>query len=52
MIIFDESTSSLDTNTEDRLLEALDNYIKDKTVITIAHRQSTINKSDRVVKLK
>jgi len=52
VIIFDESTSSLDTNTEDRLLEALDNYIKDKTVITIAHRQSTINKSDRVVKLK
>ena len=37
--------------TEDKLLEALDEYIKDKTVITIAHRQTTIDKSDRVVKL-
>jgi len=51
VIIFDESTSSLDTNTEDRLLKALDDYIKDKTVITIAHRQTTIDKSERVVKL-
>ena len=51
VIIFDESTSSLDMETEDRLLEALDEYIKDKTVITIAHRQTTIDKSERVVKL-
>lgn len=51
VIIFDESTSSLDSDTEDRLLEALDEYIKDKTVITIAHRQTTVDKSDRVVRL-
>jgi ATP-binding cassette subfamily C protein len=51
VIIFDESTSSLDMETEDRLLEALDEYIKDKTVITIAHRQTTIDKSERVIKL-
>jgi len=51
VIIFDESTSSLDMKTEDKLLEALDEYIKDKTVITIAHRQTTIDKSDRVVQL-
>ncbi|MCH9741088.1 MAG: ABC transporter ATP-binding protein/permease [Epsilonproteobacteria bacterium] len=51
VIIFDESTSSLDTKTEDKLLNALDEYIKDKTVITIAHRQTTIDKADRVVKL-
>lgn len=51
VIIFDESTSSLDMETEDRLLEALDAYIKDKTVITIAHRQTTIDKAERVVKL-
>ena len=51
VIIFDESTSSLDMETEDKLLEALDEYIRDKTVITIAHRQSTIEKSDRVVRL-
>jgi len=51
VIIFDESTSSLDMGTEDRLLEALDEYIKDKTIITIAHRQTTIDKSERVVQL-
>jgi ABC-type transport system involved in cytochrome bd biosynthesis fused ATPase/permease subunit len=51
VIIFDESTSSLDTKTEDKLLDALDEYIKDKTVITIAHRETTIDKSDRVVRL-
>lgn len=51
VIIFDESTSSLDMETEDRLLEALDNYIKSKTVITIAHRQTTIDKAERVVRL-
>ena len=52
VIIFDESTSSLDNETENRLLEALNPYIADKTVITIAHRQTTIDKADRVVKLK
>jgi len=51
VIIFDESTSSLDTDTEDKLLEALDDYIKNKTVITIAHRQTTIDKAERVVRL-
>ena len=51
VIIFDESTSSLDTDTEDKLLNALDTYIKNKTTITIAHRQTTIDKADRVVKL-
>ncbi|CAA6822405.1 MAG: Lipid A export ATP-binding/permease protein MsbA [uncultured Sulfurovum sp.] len=52
VIIFDESTSSLDTDTEDKLLSALDAYIKNKTIITIAHRQTTIDKADRVVRLE
>ena len=51
VIIFDESTSSLDNETENRLLEALNPYIVDKTVVTIAHRQTTIDKADRVVEL-
>jgi ATP-binding cassette subfamily C protein len=51
VIIFDESTSSLDDHTESKLLEALDKYIKDKTVITIAHRLSSIEKADRVIDL-
>ncbi len=51
VIIFDESTSSLDNKTEDRLLKALDSYIKDKTIITIAHRKNSIEKADRVINL-
>ncbi len=51
VIIFDESTSSLDNDTETKLLDALDDYIKNKTVITIAHRQTTIDKSENVVRL-
>ena len=51
IIIFDESTSSLDNETEDKLLKALESYIKDKTVITIAHRRTSIEKSDRVIDL-
>ena len=51
VIIFDESTSSLDNNTENRLLEALDEYIKNKTIITIAHRQTTIDTAERVLNL-
>jgi ATP-binding cassette subfamily C protein len=51
VIIFDESTSSLDNETEDKLLEALKIYITDKTVITIAHRKNSIEKADRVVDL-
>jgi ATP-binding cassette subfamily C protein len=51
VMIFDESTSSLDDETEKKLLEALDVYVKDKTVITIAHRASSIERADRVIDL-
>jgi ATP-binding cassette subfamily C protein len=51
VMIFDESTSSLDNETEKKLLEALDVYVKDKTVITIAHRASSIERADRVIDL-
>ena len=51
IIIFDESTSSLDKKTETKLLDALDGYIKDKTVITIAHRASSIERADRIIDL-
>lgn len=51
VMIFDESTSSLDDETEKRLLDALELYVKDKTVITIAHRASSILRADRVITL-
>jgi len=51
VIIFDESTSSLDNETENKLLEALEAYIQDKTVIIIAHRLNSIEKADRIIDL-
>ena len=44
VVIFDESTSALDVQTETKLFENLENILKDKTVITIAHRLSTVKK--------
>jgi ATP-binding cassette subfamily C protein len=51
VIIFDESTSSLDNETENKLLKALEAFIRDKTIITIAHRRSSIEKADRIIDL-
>ena len=42
VVIFDESTSALDVHTEVKLFEALQDFLREKTVITIAHRLSTI----------
>lgn len=51
VIIFDESTSSLDNKTENRLLNAIDSYLKGKTIITIAHRKNSIEKADRIINI-
>jgi len=52
VIIFDESTSALDVHTETKLqLELLD-FLKDKTVITIAHRLSTVKNADFIYVLE
>jgi ATP-binding cassette subfamily C protein len=51
VIIFDESTSSLDNHTETKLLKALERYVQDKTVVTIAHRKSSIENAQRVIDL-
>jgi ATP-binding cassette, subfamily C, bacterial len=52
VVIFDESTSALDVHTEVKLFDALENILKDKTVITIAHRLSTVKNADMIYVLE
>ena len=49
VIILDEATSAIDTETELLIQEALDILIKDKTAFIVAHRLSTIRNSDRIL---
>lgn len=48
VVIFDESTSALDVHTEAKLFNDLEEILKDKTVITIAHRLSTVKNVDKI----
>lgn len=49
VIILDEATSAIDTETELLIKQALDILIKDKTAFIVAHRLSTIRNSDRIL---
>jgi len=52
VLIFDEATSSLDQYSESIIHEAIDAIGRDKTIIVVAHRESSIALCDRVVELK
>ena len=52
ILIFDEATSSLDTESEFLVQKAIDNLLKDRTVLVIAHRLTTVESADTIVVMK
>jgi len=52
VIIFDEATSSLDTETERVVMESIDSLSKDLTILIIAHRITTLKNCDLIISLE
>ncbi len=50
-LFFDEATSALDANNEKAIMEKLDTFLEDKTVVVIAHRLSTVKNAHQIVVL-
>lgn len=51
-IFFDEATNALDANNERTIVENLDKFFKDRTVIVVAHRLSTVKNADNIIVLE
>ena len=52
ILILDEATSSIDTRTEQKIQQAMDELMKNRTSFVIAHRLSTIKNSDLILVIK
>jgi len=51
VLIFDEATSALDNETEQAVMESIENLGRDLTILIIAHRLTTLKKCDQIVEL-
>lgn len=51
LLVFDEATSALDPDTEDRIIRSIDALPKQLTIVSIAHRYSTLKYCDRIIRL-
>ena len=51
VILLDEATSNLDSQTESAIQEALEELMRDKTILIIAHRMATVMHADRIIVL-
>ena len=52
VLVFDEATSALDNQTEVAVMEAIEGLSKELTILMIAHRLSTVQRCDRVIRLE
>ena len=52
IILFDEATSNLDTASEKVVQHAIENTLKERTIIMVAHRLSTVKEADKIIVLK
>ncbi len=52
VLILDEATSSVDTETEAQIQEALERLVQNRTTVVIAHRLSTVQNADRIIVLE
>ena len=49
IVLLDEATAALDPENELHIQEAIDELVKDKTVVVIAHRLNTVSRADKIV---